>query len=277
MNKSKILLTFLFTTILILNYSLVFGIDSDEASVFVSWDTPIFYQGDIKPATITFTSNFSQPIEIYYIGLNFDWMASDSFQGQDLSENPITVPSYGSHTFAIMVFSIPTTAFIGEHDYFVGIDGSYGGLEGSLPIGFSWDSQLFTLQIQDSAQKTYSDLNAQVSSKIDQAAELTYDSPEAKDLISQALAAYSASSDYASNNQFSEALSSLNMASNYVDLADDEELIFDQLQQGQNQIILLAGIGIIGVVAIIIVFILVSKRKKTSKKLDPTVETETSL
>jgi len=275
MKLSKALLTILFASFLIFNSGLVLGIDSDEASVTVNWDSSIFYQGEVAPARITFNSNFSYPIEIYYVGINFDWMSSDNFQGRDLSANPITVPSYGSYSFDVMVFQIPSDASIGEHDYFVGIDGSYDALEGGLPIGFSFDSPIFTLQIQDSAQKSYLDLNTQVSGKINQAAELTYNSPEAKNLISQALVAYSAANDYASNNQYSEAIASLQIASSYVDLADEEEQTFSQQQQGQNQVILLIVVGAIAVVAIIIIFILILKRKKPSEKLDQTTKTET--
>lgn len=275
MKSFKILLTFFFVSILLLNFGLVLAIDSDEASVTVSWESPILYQGDVVPARITFVSNFSQPIEIYTVGINFGWMEPDNFQGRDLSATPVTVPSYGSHSFDVMVFQMPFDASIGQHEYFVGIDGSYDSLEGGSPIGFSWDSPIFILQIQDSAHKSYLDLNDQVSVKINQASELTYDSPEANDWILQALTSYNAANDYATNNQFPEAIASLQAASSYVDLADEEEQTFYQQQQDQNQVILFVILGIIAVAAIIIIFILVTKRKRPSEKLDKVNETET--
>jgi hypothetical protein len=242
----------------------------------VNWDSLLFYRGEVASARITFISNFSQPIEIFYVGINFDWMSPDNFQGRDLSANPITVPGHGSHSFDIMVFQIPVNASLGVHDYFVGVDGSYGGLDGSLPIGFSWDSPIFTLEIQDSSQKTYLNLNVQISGKINQAAELTYDSPEANTLISQALDAYSAANDYANNNQFEEAIASLQVASSYVDLANEEEQTFDQQQQGQSQVLMMIVIiGVIAFLAIIIIFMLLPKRKKTSENLDKATENKT--
>jgi hypothetical protein len=252
MKLLKLMLTILFIAILVLNFGLVLGIDSDDASVSVNWDNLVYYQGDVAPARITFTSNFSQPLDIYYVGVNFDWMSEDNFQGRDLSANPITVPSYGSYAFDLMVFQIPFDASVGIHEYFIGIDGSYGGSEGSLPIGFSWDSPVFTLQIQDTAQQSYLDLNSNVANIINQATELTYDSPEANNLISQALEAYNAANDYAFNNQF-------------------------QQQQGQGEVLLMIVIiGVIAVLVIIIIFMLLSKRKKTLEKSDqPTLETET--
>ena len=276
MKLSHIFLIFLVSVGLILNSSLVLAITSNEASVNVFWEGEPYYQGDIVPARITFISNFSEPLEVYYVGINFDWMENDNFQGMDLSANPVTVPSFGTHSFELMVFQIPTTINIGLHDYFVGIDGSYGGSEGSLPIGFSWDSPIFTLQISDSLEKTYLALNAQVDDKINQANALVYDSPVANDLLSQALQAKNASNIYALNNQFGDAITSLNRASGYVELIDDEEELFDQQQASQNQVILIVLIGAIATILIVIIFILLNKRKKNIKEIDQSPKPSTT-
>jgi len=276
MKLSHIFLIFLVSVGLILNSSLVLAITSNEGSVNVFWEGEPYYQGDIVPARITFISNFSEPLEIFYVGINFDWMENDNFQGMDLSANPVTVPSFGTHSFELMVFQIPTTINIGLHDYFVGIDGSYGGSEGSLPIGFSWDSPIFTLQISDSLEKTYLALNAQVDDKINQANALVYDSPVANDLLSQALKAKNASNIYALNNQFGDAITSLNRASGYVELIDAEEELFDQQQANQNQVILIVLIGVISVIVIVIIFIMLNKRKKNIKEIDQSQKPSTT-
>jgi len=268
MKISYIFLILLVCAVLILNSSFVLAINSDEASVTVNWEGEKFYQGDIVPARITFISNFSQPLEIYYVGINFDWMENDNFQGIDLSANPVVVPSLGSYSFELMVFQIPTTVSIGLHDYFVGIDGSYGGSDGSLPIGFSWDSPIFTLQISDSLEKTYLALNVQVADEINQANAVTYDSPVANDLLSQALEAKNAANNFAINNQFGDAITSLNQASSYVELIDEEEELFDQQQASQNQVILIVLIGAIATILIVIIFIVLNKRKKKLKEID---------
>ena len=274
MKVSHIMLTCVFSLVLILNLSFVFAINSNEASVNVSWDTELHYQGDFAPARITFVSNFSQPLEIYYIGINFDWLDIDNFQGSDLSDNPVIVQSYGSHSFEIMLFQIPLNASIGEHDYFVGIDGSYGGLGGSLPTGFSWDSKILTLKISDSLEKTYLDLNTQVSAKINQTSEQTYDSPEANNLLSQALEAKNNANTFALNDQFQEAIISLTRASSFVDLIAEEEQLFDQQQENQNQVILLVFGGVVAVILIVAILLLLKRRKNTSTKLDQTTKSE---
>ena len=267
MKVFHILLTCLLSLILILNLSFVFAITSTEASVNVFWDKETNYQGDIVPARLTFVSNFSQPLEIYYIGINFDWLDIDNFQGNNMADNPITVPNYGTHSFDVMLFQIPLDASIGVHDYFVGIDGSYGGLDGSLPIGFSWDSKIFTLEISDSLKKTYLDLYDQVSNKINQTSQLNYDSPESNNLLSQALEAKNTANNFALNDQFQEAITSLTRASGLVDLIPEEEQLFDQMRENQNQVILLVIGGIAGAI-LIIVILLFFRRKKTSTNLD---------
>ena len=274
MKVSHIMLTCVFSLVLILNLSFVFAINSNEASVNVSWDTETYYQGDVAPARITFVSNFSQPLEIYYIGINFDWLDLDNFQGSDLSENPVTVPSYGAHSFDVLLFQIPIDASIGEHDYFVGIDGSYGGLGGSLTTGFSWDSKVLTLKISDSLEKTYLEFNTQVSAKINQTSEQTYDSPEANNLLSQALEAKTNANTFALNDQFQEAIVSLTRASSFVDLIAEEEQLFDQQQENQNQVILLVFGGVVAAILIVTILLLLKRRKNTSTKLDQTTKSE---
>jgi|GEM_PF-1359628 len=266
---SKLVFAILFSSILILNTGLVLGIEPDEASITISWDSSQLNRGEVGIARITFISNFSQPIQIYYIGINFDWMESDTFQGQDLSNNPVTIPSYGSHSFDLMLFQIPTSITVGSHHYFVGIDGTYGDSQGGLPVGFSWDSPILTLEIQDSTQKSYPELYDEVSNKLNDASNSNYDSPEANDLLLEAIAAYDTAINYASNNQFSEAITYLQIASSYIDQANQEEQAFDSQNQDQNQILLFAVIGIIAVAAIIIIFFLLIKRKHKKPKSEP--------
>lgn len=277
MTKSKLFIMFLLSSLIILSFSnIVLCINPSDAFAIVSWESSTLYQGDFVPARITFTSNFSRPIEIYYVGIHFDWMSSDNFQGRDLSLTPITVQPFGTHSFDIMMFSIPTTAFIGEHEYFVGIDGSYSEVDGGVEIGFAWDSRIFKLNIFDSTQKSYSELDSQVSNKLNQTRQLVYDSPQANSLISQAETAYAAAKNHSSNNQFSEAIASLNVASSYIDQANTEEQIYDQQQQEQSQIILIISIGIAAIIIIVIIFIFVSKKQKPKKINESTPTSESS-
>ncbi|KON33519.1 MAG: hypothetical protein AC479_04270 [miscellaneous Crenarchaeota group-6 archaeon AD8-1] len=85
----------------------------------------------------------------------------------------------------------------------------------------------------------------------------------------EAIAAYDTAINYASNNQFSEAITYLQIASSYIDQANQEEQAFDSQNQDQNQILLFAVIGIIAVAAIIIIFFLLIKRKHKKPKSEP--------
>lgn len=277
MTKSKLVILFLISSLIILSFSnIAISLDSGDAFAIVTWESSTLYQGDFVPARISFTSDFSRPIKIYYVGIHFDWMSSDNFQGRDLSTNPITVPAFGTHSFDIMMFSIPTTAFVGDHQYYVGIDGSYTEVDGGVEIGFSWDSRIFTLNVFDSTQKSYSELDSEVSNKLNQTRQLVYDSPQANSLILQAETAYAAAKNHSSNNQFSEAIVSLNVASNYIDQANTEEQIFDQQQQEQSQIILILSIGIAAIIIIVILFIFVSKKQKAKRINESTPTSDNS-
>lgn len=126
-----------------------FALEQDEASASAYWTGQPFYQGSNGTLSITFISNSSDQLTIYYVGVHFDWMASDTFVGLNLQNSPVNVTSHGSYTFNPMIILIPSNVSVGSHSYFIGIDGVQGVYE-----GFSWDSQTFSLQIQASQQPT---------------------------------------------------------------------------------------------------------------------------
>ena len=143
-----VLIVACFSIICVLFCGVGYALEQDEAVVSVMWSSQTLYQSSNVTATVFFASDSSEELTIYYLGLHFDWMAPDSFVGLNISNDPVTIPSYGSHTFNPMIIHIPEDASVGAHNYFVGVD----GLQGES-TSFFWDSQPRTLLIQDSEEE----------------------------------------------------------------------------------------------------------------------------
>ena len=71
-----------------------------------------------RECQVVFNSDSAEELTIYYVGIHFDWMDSDAFTGPDLSDNPVTISGYGSHTFDPIAILIPEDASVGTHNYF---------------------------------------------------------------------------------------------------------------------------------------------------------------
>ena len=150
MKTFQILLVISFIVAIFVSSGLVSALDSNGASVYTIWSSQAVKPGDRVTIRITFQSNTDEQIQVQQIGINFDWMASGSFYGNNLSDNPVTIPSNGSYTFNPFMIQIPTNASVGPHSYFVGVD----GLEGTGSTSFSWDSPTSTIIVYGSNQTT---------------------------------------------------------------------------------------------------------------------------
>ena len=249
------------------------ALNQNEASVSLAWlqQSP-YYQGSSASVMITFRSNSSQELKIYNIGLHFDWMPSDSFYGRNLSENPVTISPFGSHTFETITILIPASASAGQHTYFVGID----GLEGTAPSVFSWDSQIMVVEVRGGSQKTFNELLPTIASKISSANNASYQSPEAQSLLESAKTAYSEAVVFSTEANWQEAIASLDSASDYLDEAKVAEQNF-QVSAGQRNQLLIAAGGIAAVVIVVIIFaILLKRKKKPAKESTVAAEEKTS-
>jgi hypothetical protein len=154
MKALRILIVLSLSIICILNIGLVSAVEQSEISVGPSWSDSTPYQGDTVTVTLRLTSTSSEQLKIYRVGLHFDWMPEGSFFTRDLFDEPVVVPSMGTHIFDLMVIQIPADASAGAHSYFIGIDGA----ETPYYDSFSWDSSSLTLQILDSGSKVYDTL-----------------------------------------------------------------------------------------------------------------------
>lgn len=129
--------------VVIMSVGLVSALEQNEASVkiFVPGDTVV--RGETGQLRILFTSNTDKDLEIHYIGIHLDWMEEDQLFGIDYSSAPKTVLAGKQLAIGdIINYTIPTSASVGVHKYYIGIDG-YD--EDGNP--FSWMSDEETVNV----------------------------------------------------------------------------------------------------------------------------------
>jgi hypothetical protein len=137
-----------FGIICVLLSSVVFALEQDEARMTPIWQpTQTPTPGSFVTLTVFFINDYSEPLTVQRVGVHTDWMEDEAFAGQDVSDNPVTVQSSDGYQFPPINVQIPQDASIGEHLYFVGIDGL---LQNSTE--FTWDSPTRTLQIIESEE-----------------------------------------------------------------------------------------------------------------------------
>jgi hypothetical protein len=257
--------------ICILCCSLVSALNQNEASVTLFPPNLTGYPGDTISIRITFKSNYAEQLRIYTIGLQFDWMSSDSFSGHDLSDNPVTIPSQGTYIFDPIVIQIPLNASAGSHSYFVGIDGT----EGLSASSFSWNSSSSTIQIHAVTEKIYNDLLPQVESKRNGAISANYESSEAQSLLQQAEGEIGNATSFAIQGRWSAAIESLEIADGFLDQASEAEQRSDEQRAAlQSLLFYLAIIAIVVIIVVSIIVVVVRRRRKqTDSGADQPVET----
>jgi hypothetical protein len=241
------------------------ALEQDDLMVSLVWSSQMLYQGSSVNVRIFLISNFSQELTISYVGLHFDWMESNHFMGHDLSDDPVTVPSYGTHAFDPINILIPEDASIGAHTYFVGIDGLQAG-----SLNFSWDSPIQTLLINNPGEEVYSELLTKIASNIAEAVNATYQSPEAQSLLQQAENAYAQAISLANRENWEEAISALQNASTYLEQAKAEERNYIKPQDQPDLLPIIVGVIAIAAVAVLIIALLIRrKRKQTTPNNQP--------
>jgi len=253
----------------VLSIGLVSALNPDEATALVSWASQTYYPGDTVIFRIFIQSNSPDELLIQRIGLHFDWMPEGAFYSRDLSAAPVSIPSNGSYTFDIMSADVPSNVTAGLHNYFVGID----GLQNS--ISFSWDSPPATIQIHDGREKGYNELLPQVESKIAEADNATYGSPEAQSLLQQAKEEKDSAESSATAGQWYDAASHLQNASDLLDQAAAAE----ENSAGQPNLLLIAAIIAVGVIIAVSIIVVVRRKRAKAKQANSAVEqsSETSL
>jgi len=111
-----------------------------EGTAVAFWSVTYPAPGTQVSLTVTFESGSSETLYLYAIGVHGDWMEAGRFYGPDLSDDPVPIASGQSYTTKI-ILDIPITAGLGEHEYYIGVDGVKANGE-----SFSWDSSTYTVK-----------------------------------------------------------------------------------------------------------------------------------
>ena len=247
--------------ICILCCGLVSALNADEASVSLFWSSQTVYQGDTITVRITFQSNSADQLNIYYIGLHFDWMPSDAFYGRDLSANPMPIPSSGNYMFDPIAIQIPANVSTGSHSYFVGVDGTQGSSS-----SFTWNSSASTIQIHAASEKAYAIFMSQVESSLKEANSANYESAEAQSLLQQAQSEYNNATSLVAAGNWQEAVLHLENATDLLDQASAAEQSSDEQRAGlQTLLFYVAIIAIAVIIVVSIIFVVVRRRRKRAE------------
>ena len=217
------------------------------------------YPGSSMLAAIYLKNNSSDILTIQYVGVQFDWMSSDRFLGYDLSTDPVVIPPYTDHVVDSITIPVPQDAALGEHTYFVGVD----GLEGTEV--FTWDSSTFTLLVRDLKEKEYDALLTQVTDNITLSENQNYQSSTAQSLLTQAKTAHEQALDYADQNSWNDAISKLNNALTDLQQASIEEQIYLAEKNSQDTSLITLGVTAVVIVVVLVLLYIIIKNK-TSKQ-----------
>ncbi len=235
------------------------ALEENEATVTAIWLNLPINQGNIETVTIFFVNNSPEELQIYFVGIHFDWMETDQFVGNNLSSDPVIVPSSETHSFNTIAVDIPADVSLGSHSYYIGID----GLEGET--NFAWDSQTFSLVVQGSLELEYNNLATTISNEINEAVNKNYQSSEAQSLLGQAQNAYSQADSMANNNNWDNAISLLQSASNYLEQAEAKELEYTE-KNSFDPLVIVVGLGVIVIVILVIIIFVRQKRDNAALK-----------
>jgi hypothetical protein len=242
-------------------FSLLCGVgnalEQNELDAYVVLTSQNAYPGGTMMASVHLKSNSTEILTIMYVGIHFDWMPSDKFLGYDLSSDPVgLIPSAEKYLDPITIV-VPANVTVGEHSYFVGVD----GLEGSTDQ-FNWDSQTFTLVVKEPKEEEYNVLLPQVSGNITGSEEKNYQSPKAQSLLEQAKDAREQAIDYGTQNNWNEAVSMLNNALTYLKQTDAEEQKYLAETSFTQMLLIIIGIAVAAIVVILVTVYLMKKRKQ---------------
>jgi hypothetical protein len=124
MKTQKVAVTLTILAVVFLSIGVVSAaLSASDATITAQLSNTAPKPGNGVTVLVTFQSHVSQELKIYVYGIHADWMASaDDFQGPNLSSAPATVEANGQYTGSFLLV-IPTTASIGSHTYYVGVDG----------------------------------------------------------------------------------------------------------------------------------------------------------
>ena len=99
---------------------------SDQASVRALVSDVEPQAGDTITVYFYFSNNYTNSLNLTFVGLHFDWMPQETFYGFNLSSTPLTVESGTDHFFEQPINVNVPTDVNGIHTYTVGVEGNVG-------------------------------------------------------------------------------------------------------------------------------------------------------
>lgn len=148
MKTLKVILIVTFLVAIFASVSIVSAATSMEGTATGYWSTTNPAPGTQVTLTVNFESGSSDTIYLIGVGVHGDWMSADGFYGPNLSEDPVAVETGGLYSTKI-ILAIPASASIGEHSYYIGIDGYDQNGD-----SFSWDSSSYTVTFAPASNPT---------------------------------------------------------------------------------------------------------------------------
>ena len=118
------------------------ALNQDEASIHNVFSPSAIIPGQTVSATIFFTSNTTDVLQITRVGYNFDWMSPENYVGADLTSSPVTVAGESTQSIGQITIPIPANVTLGTHTYTIVID----GIQGSAATEFTWVSPTLSVE-----------------------------------------------------------------------------------------------------------------------------------
>jgi len=109
-------------------------LNSDQASVRAMVSNPAPNAGESISVSIFFQNNYTESLQIDFIGLHFDWMPSEGFYGFNLSSTPVTVASGSDYFFQQPINVNIPSGVNGVQGYYVGVEGTVGASSDTFSI-----------------------------------------------------------------------------------------------------------------------------------------------
>ena len=126
------------------------ALNQDEASIHNVFSPSVIIPGQTVSATIFFTSNTTDILQITRVGYNFDWMSPENYVGADLTSSPVTVAGGSTQSIGQITIPIPANVTLGTHTYTIVID----GIQGSAATEFTWTSPTLSVETIGSSGQT---------------------------------------------------------------------------------------------------------------------------
>ena len=125
MKTQKVAVTLTILAVVFLSIGVVSAaLSASDATITSQLSNTAPKPGNGVTVSVTFQSHVSQELQIYRYGIHADWMASWQTIFKDLTFKRLPLPlKLTANISGSFLIVIPTTASIGSHTYYVGVDG----------------------------------------------------------------------------------------------------------------------------------------------------------